>query len=180
MWGRTVRVPRLHDKPSNFVDEHIDIACRYRIHSARVTCSSPSFMMSVSKNDPIAIIGAGAFGLSTALELSNQGYTNITVFEKDEEIPSRWSAAISTRLCAQNMRMISTRIWLWYVAKQFRESNISGLTIRIGSDKRMANASLRAILPPCRLPELCIWKSTTEGCRHHETIPGSGGKTPCD
>jgi heterodisulfide reductase subunit A-like polyferredoxin len=93
MWGRTVRVPRLHDKPSIFVDEHIDIACRYRIHSARVTCSSPSFMMSVSKNDPIAIIGAGAFGLSTALELSNQGYTNITVFEKDEEIPSRWSAA---------------------------------------------------------------------------------------
>ncbi|KAH7090203.1 FAD dependent oxidoreductase [Paraphoma chrysanthemicola] len=49
--------------------------------------------MGISKNDPIAIIGAGAFGLSTALELSNQGYTDITVFEKDEEIPSRWSAA---------------------------------------------------------------------------------------
>lgn len=49
--------------------------------------------MSVSKTDPIAIIGGGAFGLSTALELSAKGYTNITVFEKDEEIPSRWSAA---------------------------------------------------------------------------------------
>jgi sarcosine oxidase/L-pipecolate oxidase len=50
-------------------------------------------MMGISKSDPIAIIGGGAFGLSTALELSNQGYSNIIVFEKDEEIPSRWSAA---------------------------------------------------------------------------------------
>jgi sarcosine oxidase/L-pipecolate oxidase len=49
--------------------------------------------MGVSKQGPIAIVGGGAFGLSTALELSNQGYSNVTVFEKDEEIPSRWSAA---------------------------------------------------------------------------------------
>jgi sarcosine oxidase/L-pipecolate oxidase len=49
--------------------------------------------MNVSKSDPIAIVGGGAFGLSTALELSTKGYTNITVLERDEEIPSRWSAA---------------------------------------------------------------------------------------
>jgi sarcosine oxidase/L-pipecolate oxidase len=49
--------------------------------------------MKISKSDPVAIVGGGAFGLSTALELSNKGYTNITVFEKDEDIPSRWSAA---------------------------------------------------------------------------------------
>ncbi|KAF3008903.1 hypothetical protein E8E13_011209 [Curvularia kusanoi] len=49
--------------------------------------------MRVTKNNPIAIIGGGAFGLSTAFELSQQGYKNITVFEKDSEIPSRWSAA---------------------------------------------------------------------------------------
>jgi sarcosine oxidase/L-pipecolate oxidase len=49
--------------------------------------------MTISKSDPVAIVGGGAFGLSTALELSNKGYTNITVFEKDENIPSRWSAA---------------------------------------------------------------------------------------
>ncbi|KAF1951191.1 FAD dependent oxidoreductase [Byssothecium circinans] len=48
--------------------------------------------MPTSKNSSIAIIGGGAFGLSTALELSQRGYTNITVFEKDAEIPSRWSA----------------------------------------------------------------------------------------
>lgn len=49
--------------------------------------------MGTSKNDHIAVIGGGAFGLSTAYELSQQGYTNITVFEKDADIPSRWSAA---------------------------------------------------------------------------------------
>lgn len=49
--------------------------------------------MTLPGSEPIAIIGGGAFGLSTALELSRNGYTNITVFEKDEEIPSRWSAA---------------------------------------------------------------------------------------
>ncbi|KAL5373941.1 hypothetical protein DPSP01_012335 [Paraphaeosphaeria sporulosa] len=49
--------------------------------------------MTLPKSEPIAIIGGGAFGLSAALELSKNGYTNITVFEKDEEIPSRWSAA---------------------------------------------------------------------------------------
>ncbi|KAF2019447.1 FAD dependent oxidoreductase [Aaosphaeria arxii CBS 175.79] len=49
--------------------------------------------MGIPSFEPIAIIGGGAFGLSTALELIQQGYTNVTVFEKDEEIPSRWSAA---------------------------------------------------------------------------------------
>lgn len=49
--------------------------------------------MGISKNEHIVIIGGGAFGLSTAFELSQQGYTDITVFEKDSEIPSRWSAA---------------------------------------------------------------------------------------
>jgi len=49
--------------------------------------------MGILKSDSVAIIGGGAFGLSTALELANQGYSNITVFEKDEDIPSRWSAA---------------------------------------------------------------------------------------
>ena len=46
-----------------------------------------------STSSPIAIIGAGAFGLSTALHLLQQGYTNITVFEKDTQIPPRYSAA---------------------------------------------------------------------------------------
>ncbi|KAB8077196.1 FAD dependent oxidoreductase [Aspergillus leporis] len=35
-----------------------------------------------SKTDPILIIGAGVFGLSTALELSTRGYKNITVLDR--------------------------------------------------------------------------------------------------
>ena len=38
--------------------------------------------MGITKNEHIAIIGGGAFGLSTAFELSQQGYTDIIVFEK--------------------------------------------------------------------------------------------------
>jgi len=49
--------------------------------------------MFLEKTEKIIIIGAGAFGLSTALELSRNDYADITVFEKDENIPSRWSAA---------------------------------------------------------------------------------------
>ena len=49
--------------------------------------------MSISKSDSIVIVGAGAFGLSTALHLSQAGYNDITVLEKDSEHPSQWSAA---------------------------------------------------------------------------------------
>ncbi|KAF7595993.1 hypothetical protein BBP40_003772 [Aspergillus hancockii] len=47
----------------------------------------------VSKSAPIAIVGGGAFGLSTALHLSRDGYSNISVFEQDDQIPPRYSAA---------------------------------------------------------------------------------------
>lgn len=49
--------------------------------------------MGVSKSDPIIIVGGGAFGLSSALHLVQKGYTNISVFEKDDSIPPRFSAA---------------------------------------------------------------------------------------
>ncbi|CZT15890.1 related to FAD-dependent oxidoreductase [Ramularia collo-cygni] len=47
----------------------------------------------ISKDSPIAIAGSGAWGLSTALHLLNAGYTNITVFDRAETIPSPYSAA---------------------------------------------------------------------------------------
>jgi sarcosine oxidase/L-pipecolate oxidase len=47
----------------------------------------------MSKSEPIAIVGGGAWGLSTALHLHQSGYTNITVFETADSIPSRYSAA---------------------------------------------------------------------------------------
>lgn len=49
--------------------------------------------MVVSKSDAIIIVGGGAFGLSSALHLSRKGYTNISVFEKDDNVPPRSSAA---------------------------------------------------------------------------------------
>lgn len=49
--------------------------------------------MGVSKTDPIIIVGGGAFGLSTALQLVQKGFTNVSVYEKDDHIPPRYSAA---------------------------------------------------------------------------------------
>ncbi|CAG8323457.1 unnamed protein product [Penicillium nalgiovense] len=43
--------------------------------------------MGVSTSDSIIIVGAGAFGLSVALHLSLRGYTNVSVFAKDDYIP---------------------------------------------------------------------------------------------
>lgn len=49
--------------------------------------------MGVSKSDAILIVGGGAFGLSTAFHLAQKGYTNVSVFERDDHIPPRYSAA---------------------------------------------------------------------------------------
>lgn len=43
------------------------------------------------KISPILIIGAGAWGLSTALHLQQAGHLDITVLERAEQIPSRYS-----------------------------------------------------------------------------------------
>ena len=41
----------------------------------------------------VLILGGGAWGLSTTLHMLNSGYTDITVIERAEQIPSRFSAA---------------------------------------------------------------------------------------
>lgn len=50
-------------------------------------------MHTLPKAKPIIVVGAGAFGLSTALHLSRSGYSNITVLDKGASIPSGFSAA---------------------------------------------------------------------------------------
>jgi len=45
----------------------------------------------LSKESSILIVGAGVFGLSTALHLAQDGYTNITVLDR-ENVPSLYSA----------------------------------------------------------------------------------------
>jgi sarcosine oxidase/L-pipecolate oxidase len=44
-----------------------------------------------TKNEPIIIVGAGAFGLSTALHLARRGYTDVTVFDKQPYDKSLYS-----------------------------------------------------------------------------------------
>jgi sarcosine oxidase/L-pipecolate oxidase len=38
----------------------------------------------LSKTAPILIVGAGVFGLSTALHLGQRGYKNVTVIDKQQ------------------------------------------------------------------------------------------------
>ena len=45
------------------------------------------------KDSPVLILGGGSWGLSTALHMSNSGYVDLTVIERAEQIPSRYSAA---------------------------------------------------------------------------------------
>jgi sarcosine oxidase / L-pipecolate oxidase len=43
--------------------------------------------------ESVLILGAGCFGLATAHQLAKAGYTDITVLDKDDVVPSRFSAA---------------------------------------------------------------------------------------
>jgi sarcosine oxidase/L-pipecolate oxidase len=49
-------------------------------------------MSTLGKSDPILIVGAGTFGLSTALHLLWSGFTNITVLDSSSSLPSSNSA----------------------------------------------------------------------------------------
>lgn len=49
--------------------------------------------MAVSKDESILIVGGGAFGLSTALHVIDAGFKDVTVLDRDTEIPPRFSAA---------------------------------------------------------------------------------------
>ncbi|GKT87430.1 LOW QUALITY PROTEIN: sarcosine oxidase [Colletotrichum tofieldiae] len=65
--------------------------------------------MVINKSDPIIIVGAGAFGLSTAYHLSLAGYTDISVFDRHEQIPPETPLpTISTRSSERSMKTPST------------------------------------------------------------------------
>jgi len=49
--------------------------------------------MPADKLESVAVVGAGAWGLSTALHLIDAGYSNVTVFDQASEIPSQYSGA---------------------------------------------------------------------------------------
>lgn len=50
--------------------------------SSRATYTAKMASSPPTKTDPIAIVGAGIFGLSTAIYLALRGYTNVTVFDR--------------------------------------------------------------------------------------------------
>ncbi|OAA38967.1 FAD dependent oxidoreductase [Beauveria brongniartii RCEF 3172] len=45
----------------------------------------------INKQDPIIIVGAGIFGLSTALHLASSGYSDVTVFDRHPVDKTRYS-----------------------------------------------------------------------------------------
>jgi hypothetical protein len=141
--------------------------------------------MAISKSDPIAIIGGGAFGLSTALELSSKGYINVTVFEKDEDIPSRWSAANDLNKIMRAEYEDGFYTNLAVVGSPLHpEQYYKGLIIRViadvpkGSYLRLADSPICALLPPSRLSELCLWCCTTESSRYDAQIPRGCREAP--
>jgi len=143
--------------------------------------------MNISKSDAIAIIGGGAFGLSTALELSRKGYTNITVFEKDDEIPSRWSAGndLNKIMRAEYEDDFYTDLAVVCSCLNADES-YEGLIVRAmtdtpkGSHPRLANAPLRALLPPGRLSQCCFWGCIPKSSGNAAPVPGSCREAPGD
>jgi NADPH-dependent 2,4-dienoyl-CoA reductase/sulfur reductase-like enzyme len=50
-----------------------------KLKDSLITVMAPS---KLQKDDAVVIVGAGIFGLSTALHLASRGYTNVTVFDR--------------------------------------------------------------------------------------------------
>lgn len=131
----------------------------------------------VSKSSPILIVGGGAFGLSTALHLTKDGYTNITVFERDEQIPPRYSAAndLNKIVRAEYEDPFYTDLTV------VRPSTpISHLYILISeeSNLRVENPPLRPLLPSNRLPTLRLRHCPRKSHRNAETLPSRRRRPP--
>jgi sarcosine oxidase/L-pipecolate oxidase len=63
-------------------------------------------MASLSKDSRINIVGAGVFGLSTALHLRRRGFTNITVFDKQPYDVSLYSYLLGADAASADMNKI--------------------------------------------------------------------------
>ncbi|KAH7363250.1 FAD dependent oxidoreductase [Plectosphaerella cucumerina] len=86
--------------------------------------------MPPNKDDPIIIIGAGVFGLSTALELKTRGYTSITVLDRFlPPVPDGSSVDISRIIRVEyadplyaSMAREAREGWLGPYARHYHES----------------------------------------------------------
>ena len=112
-----------------------------------------------NKSDPVLILGAGAWGLSTALHLHNDGYTNISAFDRAEQIPSPYSAA-----CDLNK----------IVRAEYEDPFYTKLAL-VGSEPFVSVAELTRHEDAIR-----AWKSPLFGPYYHQTgyIVATTGKAP--
>jgi sarcosine oxidase / L-pipecolate oxidase len=44
--------------------------------------------MAVSKDEPLVIVGAGCFGISTAYHLLQRGFKDVTILDRSEKLPA--------------------------------------------------------------------------------------------
>ena len=142
----------------------------------------------MSKPEPIAIVGGGAWGLSTALHLHRAGYTNITVFETADSIPSRYSAAydINKIVRAEYEESFYTDLALVSLVEEPLERT-EQLTFFSASDRSMERSSFRPVLSrnrvhrsdfrvrSCESKEefgysACICFSTSSFCSWHPSV----------
>jgi glycine/D-amino acid oxidase-like deaminating enzyme len=104
----------------------------------------------VAKDSPVIIVGGGAWGLSTALHMTESGYTNITVYERATQIPSPYSAAwdINKIVRAEYEDPFYTKLalvrrrHLQVVLKNGMSTDLTPL----GSDSRLEDALVRPLL----------------------------------
>jgi sarcosine oxidase / L-pipecolate oxidase len=133
-----------------------------------------------NKQAPIAILGSGAWGLSTALHLNHSGYTDITVFERAEEIPSQCSAAYDLNKIVRaeyedsfytELALVSSGILPTQLEKMCLD-----ITFRTGSDTDFRLIFFLAITQEA----IEAWKSPLFDPYYHQTgyIVATTGKAP--
>lgn len=109
--------------------------------------------MSEKKDQSILVIGAGCFGLATAHHLATEGFSNITVLDKAEAVPSPFSAAndLNKVIRAEYADPFYTDLALVSGQVELEEVFVvrhDDLTVDIGSDSEMASRPIVYSLLP--------------------------------
>ncbi|PCD24801.1 hypothetical protein AU210_013916 [Fusarium oxysporum f. sp. radicis-cucumerinum] len=140
-----------------------------------------------SKSSPIVVVGAGVFGLSTALHLAERGYTNVKVLDKQPYHESQYSydkgcdaasadinkiirAAYGKEIWYQNLALDAITKWKkWNDELKAGKLRPSGLS---SSDKLFVNNGVLTITSESSLSQFDIdtIKNMTKGGLEHTQI----------
>jgi hypothetical protein len=148
----------------------------------------------VNRSEPVLIVGGGAFGLSTAYHLHARNYTDITVFEQDSHIPSKYSAANDLNKIMRveyedpwytDLAIVSLLVPLSHnhshpqIPPMFRGAPLTDLKPSSCAESLTGmedKTGFCALFSPSRLPALRVWL-VSEACdRYAETFPRSRDK----